>query len=175
MGLCENLREALPDDEFNADALMARARPVAERPHGRRQWAAIGGATLLAIAAIATLVTMRVAHTTLPTRCGSPRRGSPGSRSNPLHGCRHSEQVIMSAPYRKPGPRAAIKPSLSNGIPSMRASGCTGRVTIETSSSLRTSLMIDTGSTEYVSSGECSQCSSRQIGQMPAGPGPPPE
>ena len=66
MGLRENLREALPDDHFNADALMARARPGAERPHGRRQWAAIGGAMLLAIAAIATLATIRAAHTALP-------------------------------------------------------------------------------------------------------------
>jgi photosystem II stability/assembly factor-like uncharacterized protein len=65
MGLRENLREALPDDHFNADALMARARPDAERPYGRRQWVAIGGAMLLAIAAIAVLVSIRFAHTTL--------------------------------------------------------------------------------------------------------------
>jgi len=66
MGLRENLRDALPDDQFNAEALMARARRGAAQPPARRQWAAIGGALLLASAAVATLVTIRYTHTTTP-------------------------------------------------------------------------------------------------------------
>jgi photosystem II stability/assembly factor-like uncharacterized protein len=80
MGLRENLRDALPDDDFDADALMARARPGPEGPRGRRQWAAIGGAVLLAIAAIATLVTIRFAHSTLPTHVPA---ATPASHPSP--------------------------------------------------------------------------------------------
>jgi photosystem II stability/assembly factor-like uncharacterized protein len=83
MGLRENLREALPDDRFNADLLMARARFGGERPRAWRQWAAIAGAALLASAAIATLVTIRFAHTTRPAQPAHVPAATPGSRQPP--------------------------------------------------------------------------------------------
>jgi hypothetical protein len=86
MSLRENLRDALPDDQFNADALIARARRGPAQPPARRQWAAIGGALLLAIAAVATLVTVRSTHTTTPahapaTASASPRPAAPLNNS----------------------------------------------------------------------------------------------
>jgi len=80
MGVRENLREALPDGDFDAEALMARARPGPEWPRGRRQWAAIGGAALLAIVAIGTLLTIRFAHSTLTTHVPA---AAPGTRPSP--------------------------------------------------------------------------------------------
>jgi hypothetical protein len=77
MGLRENLRDALPDDQFNADALIARARRGPAQPPARRQWAAIGGALLLAIAAVATLVTVRSTHTTTPAHAPATAPASP--------------------------------------------------------------------------------------------------
>jgi photosystem II stability/assembly factor-like uncharacterized protein len=77
MGLRENLRDALPDDQFNADALIARARRGPAQPPARRQWAAIGGALLLAIAAVATLVTVRSTHATTPAHAPATASASP--------------------------------------------------------------------------------------------------
>src|SRR5262249_12561236 len=77
MGLRENLRDALPDDQFNAEALMARAKRGAAQPPARRQWAAIGGALLLASAAVTTLVTIRFTHTTTPAHAPATAPASP--------------------------------------------------------------------------------------------------
>jgi hypothetical protein len=73
-----------PDDQFNADALIARARRGPAQTSARRQWAAIGGALLLASAAVATLVTIRLTHTTTPahTPATAPANSQPDTALN---------------------------------------------------------------------------------------------